>query len=139
MNTPFTLGAVACALLLLASCASPIQHRIERNPDLYGRLNAHQKEMVQHGAIEEGMGKEAVFLAWGKPDRVSNGGKMGKSYARWSYAGFDPVFYGPYAPGYGPWIYDPYYNLGPAISYLPYEERWAEFLNNHVSAWSITK
>lgn len=131
-------------VFLVASCTSPVQRRIEKNPSLYNGLSDHQKSLVQRGAIEEGMSKEAVYLAWGRPDRGSRGSKMGKAYERWSYAAYDPVFWGPYgAPGYGwgsgPWLYDPYYAPGPSMSYIPYEERWAEFLNNRVAAWSITR
>lgn len=142
MKFPFAWPG--CALvLLLASCASPIQHRIEKNPQLFNSLSEHQKALVQQGAIEEGMSKEAVFLAWGRPDRASQGGKMGKAYERWSYAAYDPVFWGPYGPGYGwgggPWMYDPYFYPSANVSYVPYEQRWAEFLNNRVAAWSVVK
>ena len=130
-------------VFLMASCASPIQHRIEKNPQLFNSLSEHQKALVQQGAVEEGMSKEAVFLAWGRPDRASQGGKLGKAYERWSYAAYDPVFWGPYGPGYGwgggPWMYDPYFYPSANVSYVPYEQRWAEFLNNRVAAWSVVK
>ncbi len=136
----FSLPFLLAACLMLASCVSPTQRRIEKNPDLYNALNEHQKELVQHGAIEEGMSKEAVFLAWGKPDRGSRGSKLGKAYERWSYAGYEPAYMSPYGPAYGwasgPWVYDPYFYPGPPVTMVPYEARWVEFLNNRVSGWS---
>lgn len=143
---PLLLAATA---MLLASCTSPIVRRIERNPDIYNALSAHHKALVQQGRIEEGMTKKAVFIAWGRPDRAAQGSKSGKSYEKWSYAGYDPVYttglsyrggyrgYGPYGGGYH--IYEPYFFYEPMMTYVPYEARRVEFLNGVVTAWSASR
>ena len=141
------ITSISSALaLLLVSCTSPIQRRIEKNPQIYSGLNEHQKALVQQGTIEEGMSKEAVFLSWGRPDRVASGTKQGKAYERWSYTGYDSVptmsvgfgmGYGGYRGRHGYVYADPIYYGGPAFDYVPYEAARVEFLNKKVSAWSI--
>lgn len=53
---------------LLVSCASPRERRITGNPQLYQSLSTGDQVLVQQGRIREGMSKEAVFLALGRPD-----------------------------------------------------------------------
>jgi len=142
----FLLPAVAG--LLLASCTSPIAKRIEHNPEIYNSLNARQKQLVQTGQIEEGMSKQAVFIAWGKPNRKTAGSRSGKKTERWSYAGYDTVHGSSLGIGYGvgywdggwgyPYYYEPALYYQPTVTYLPYERKWAEFTNSRVSAWSVT-
>ena len=145
------------AALLLASCASPIERRIETNPKLYQALPPAQQQKVQQGEIAEGMSKQAVFLAWGRPDRAAKGSKNGKTYERWSYTGYSPttVGYGGVGYGYGGWgygggfgwggyyrpygYYDPIYFYEPAIDLVPYEARRVEFQNNRVTEYSRTR
>src|SRR5262245_40933726 len=124
----------AATLLCLVSCTSPIVKRIERNPEIYSSLSTHHKEMVQHGAIEEGMTKKAVFLAWGKPDRAAQGSKNGRTYEKWSYAGYDPVYTtgfgvnGGYWGGYNRYsYYDRGFLYEPMMTYVPYEASRVEF------------
>jgi hypothetical protein len=141
------------AALLLVSCAAPIQRRIEKNPKIYSSLTDHQKSLVQHGEIEEGMTKEAVFLSWGSPDRVSSGSRQGKAYERWSYAGYNAVhrtqigfgvgYAGVGYSGYrGRHSYahaDPFLYTAPSIDYVPFEAAKAEFINGKVTAWSVAQ
>jgi len=150
MKTPSILAAIS--VLLLASCASPIERRIERNPTIFNALSEKQKIMVQQGQVEEGMTKEAVFLSWGRPDRTTVGSKAGRSTERWSYTGYDPVqsvgfgfgFGFGYPMGYGRGryglgCYDYYPNFYPqtAVNYIPYEAAYTEFVSGKVSAWSV--
>jgi hypothetical protein len=142
------------AALLLASCAAPLQRRIEKNPQIYNGLSDHQKSLVQQGKVEEGMTKEAVFLSWGKADRVSSGQKQGKAYDRWIYTGYTannalPRYGMGYGFGYGghgyfrgrgSYVYaDPFFYSAPVIDYVPYEAARVEFTNGKVSAWSVAK
>jgi len=150
---PFLSSIVA---LLVASCAAPLQRRIEKNPQIYSDLSDHQKALVQQGKVEEGMTKEAVFLSWGKADRVSTGQKLGKAYERWIYTGYTasnalPSYRVGYGFGYGGYGYghfrgrssyvyaDPFIYSAPVIDYIPYEAARAEFTNGKVSAWSVAK
>lgn len=134
------------ALGLLASCTAPVQKRIERNPQIYSALSERHKAMVAQRKIEEGMSKGAVFIAWGRADRVGRGSKNGKQYERWSYTGTDtvPAYGGGFGYGYAPgfwghrYIYDPLFYYDPFIE-VPYEAGRVEFLNGKVSSWSVTK
>ncbi len=136
----------AMAVVMLASCASPIQRRIERNPEIYSKLSERHKALVSRGQIEEGMSKQAVFIAWGRPDRVYKGSRSGRSLEHWGYVAYDAVPVGypgigmGYGIGYGGWYgrglyYDPFYYYQPMISYVPYEGAKVEFTNAKVSAW----
>lgn len=137
------------AALLCASCTAPVVKRIERNPDIYNALSARHKDLVQQGRIEEGMTKKAVFLAWGKPDQVSQGSKSGKTYEKWGYAGYQPSYttamgFGyssrPYHGGYGScYGYDRAFFYEPMVTYLPYEAARVEFSSGIVTAWSASR
>ncbi len=145
MKLPSTLLAGAAALLM-ASCASPIAKRIERNPEIYNALSTRHKEMVVQGRIEEGMSKKAVFLAWGRPDRAARGTRNGKEYERWSYTGYDTAYSSVgFGPGYwghgwgGCYPYDGYFAYEPLVTYVPYEAARVEFLNGTVFAWQASR
>lgn len=141
------------AAFLLVSCAAPIQRRIEKNPQLYSALSSRHQMLVQDGKIEEGMSKEAVFLSWGKPDRVATGSKQGKPYERWSYAGYDAVHstqigfgvgygglgYGHYRGRYGYAYADPFFYSAPSVDYIPFEAAKVEFLKGKVISWSVAR
>ncbi|MEY4484926.1 MAG: hypothetical protein RL693_2378, partial [Verrucomicrobiota bacterium] len=132
----FSLSAIA---LLLVSCTSPIVKRIEHNPQIYAALSDQHKSMVSRGEISEGMTKQAVFIAWGRPDRGSKGSQNGKAYERWSYSGYEAVQGTSMGVGMGYWgygYYEPGFYYAPTVTYLPYEARRVEFLNNKVTAWS---
>jgi hypothetical protein len=135
---------LAAASLLLASCASPVAKRIERNPDIYNKLSERHRGLVSRGEIEEGMSKQAVFIAWGRPDRAFRGSRNGRAMEQWSYLAYDSVpgaWMGP-GWGYGGWYgrgygyhYDPFFMYQPMVSYVPYERAKVEFTNSKVSAW----
>ncbi len=131
------------SILLLTSCGSTVARRIEKHPEFYNKLSESQKALVQRGQIEEGMGKDAVWLSWGEPFRVSNGAKVGKSYELWSYAGYEPVYNTSigfaYSHGWGGRCDPALYYAEPSINYVPYEARRVEFLNDRVSAWTTTR
>ena len=142
------VSALLCATiaLLIASCTSPIVKRIERNPEIYNALSEHHKELVQRGAVVEGMTKKAVFLAWGQPDHAAQGSRNGKQYEKWSYAGYDPVYTSGFGFGGGYWggynrncFYDRGFIYEPMMTYVPYEEARVEFLNGIVFAWSRSR
>ena len=135
------------AALGLSSCTSPIVGRIESNPQLYDQLSPADRALVARGEIREGMTKEAVFLAWGRADRVLRGRERGGIVERWSYTSSHPVYSSTvglgvgwgagrrYGSGFvGPW--DPFwggYNYGPAVVYVPYQSASVEFRNERVT------
>ncbi|MFZ4768164.1 MAG: hypothetical protein ACOYMN_24715 [Roseimicrobium sp.] len=142
-TNPITCFSAVAAMLLLASCASPIARRVEHNPDLYNKLSERHKAMVQQGRVEEGMTKPAVFLAWGAPDRASKGSKFGRDFEQWSYAGYQAVQSLPYGGDWGRrayrtgcYSYDRSMAFEPVFNYVPYEAARVEFLGGVVSAWT---
>lgn len=145
MNPTAALLAVV-ASLLCASCTAPVVKRIERNPEIFNALSARHKDLVQQGRIEEGMTKKAVFLAWGRPDQVSQGSKSGKTYEKWGYAGYQPSYTTAMGFGYssrfyhgGCNVYDRAFFYEPMVTYLPYEAARVEFTGGIVTAWSASR
>jgi hypothetical protein len=135
------------AVVSLSQCASTVERRIEKNPALYSALSAQDQQLVRQRQLREGMTKDAVFLAVGRPDRVAAGRKNGKDYERWTYLdtqtvttqtlGFGMGGWGGWGGGWGgcgPFI-DPFFMGGPMVSYIPYEAAWVDFVNGRVSGW----
>lgn len=143
---PRLLILPALCALLLASCTSTVARRIEKNPGLFNALSDRQKALVQLGRIDEGMGKDAVWLAWGNATRIATGSHEGRTYERWSYTGYEPVLgtgmrysgvnwsNGPFL-GYGSFV-ESYAYPDPLLNYVPYEARRVEFMAGKVSAWA---
>ena len=88
---PTLIPLLALALLasLLASCANQAagERRTQKNPELYEKLTEQEKALVGRGEIAEGMSTDAVFLSWGKPDRVRTGSRNGQAIESWAYFG----------------------------------------------------
>ncbi|MFC5049627.1 hypothetical protein ACFPK9_03205 [Rubritalea spongiae] len=134
----FLLLGIPC--LFLSSCATDaIQRRIDKNPEMYSRLNADDKQRVNSKKIAQGMSKEAVFLAFGGPSRSAKGLKNGKHYERWYYTRLTPDYVGGYYPGYGRYGPRGYYGYGAGFSAFPDYTREleaiVEFRNNKVYGW----
>lgn len=147
------LGAV-----LLSQCVATPQSRIEKNPQLYSQLGSRDREMVASGSIREGMNRDAVYLAWGRPDRVSVGTHKGRAVESWTYLGQKPVntysmgfgygggwggfpYWGAGSLGYGwgggigGWGGYPYWGGGPSVTYIPYTQAVVEFTSGRVTSW----
>lgn len=151
--TGFLLLAAA---VLLSSCAtrSAADKRIEKNPQLYEKLSSRDRELVRLGEVKEGMSQEAVFLAWGRPDRVMSGGRDGNASEKWAYFDSRPVsnfsvgvgtrgihpFYTSFGvhPAFG-YSYGPGWGYGTDIDFVPHISRQVEFTNGHVTAWERTR
>ncbi len=150
--SPTLLALALCAGLLLPGCETlnPAQRRIKKNPELFSRLSEKDKSLVEQGRVQEGMSRDAVFLAWGRPDRVMSGSRSGKNREKWAYFHSAPVqtttigfggyaghpFYSHYgfhpAFGYG---YGPGWGMSTGVDYLPYIGSTVEFSKNRVVAW----
>jgi hypothetical protein len=141
-------GSLAVAALL-SSCTSPIERRIVSNSQLYDKLSAGDQSLVARGEIREGMSKEAVFLALGRPDHVAEGRERGARLTRWTYLDSRPVhtttiglglgtggLYGGSRMGYGlgyGGLWDPYWGgYGGGVSYVPYASDVVEFRSDRV-------
>lgn len=53
------------------------------------------------GRIAEGMSRDAVYLAWGSPERVTRGSEGGAEFERWRYTELRPVYPGHTWTGFG--------------------------------------
>ncbi|SKB02905.1 hypothetical protein SAMN02745166_03710 [Prosthecobacter debontii] len=154
MNTKtlFNLGRALLALVGavgLMSCASPIERRISSNPEIYSKLSDSDKVLINQGRIREGLSKEGVFLAWGRPDNVAAGSQKGVKTEKWTYLGSQPVYtdnwgwgggwggYGRYGRGFGYYgAWDPYWGgYGTSVTYIPYKAASVTFRNNRVTEY----
>jgi outer membrane protein assembly factor BamE (lipoprotein component of BamABCDE complex) len=71
---------------LLSGCSTP-ESRAKDNPAGFKKLSAKQKAIVLEGQIEKGMSKDAVQIAFGKPNRV----RKSDGAERWIYT--KPEYY----------------------------------------------
>jgi hypothetical protein len=114
MKRRFSLGGstfgVAVGALILASCSTP-QMRISDHPEIYQGLSSRDQALVSQGQIRGGMSQNAVWLAWGSPDRKIVGNMAGRSAETWIY-----IYYATY-PYYGPWGPWAYNNPSSAYSF----------------------
>jgi hypothetical protein len=146
---------LSAAAFIFASCApSTPQTRIEQNPVIFEKIPDSQRSMVESGRIKNGMNKDAVFIAWGKPDGVAEGESDKKRFERWTYTSLSPVYstnfhggygeggYGRYSPydspfpyrgGYGRRGYR--YGYGQTIDYVPVPSATVDFQNGRVTKW----
>src|SRR6476620_11717998 len=101
-----TLSLSASALFLFG-CATPDQ-RISDHPEVFQRLSPRDQELVKVGKIREGMGQDAVWLAWGTPDQKATGVARGHNVETWIY---NDYYYAnsSYAYPYGPYGYGGYW------------------------------
>ncbi|HRQ91068.1 MAG TPA: hypothetical protein PLA50_19920 [Bacteroidia bacterium] len=151
MRTLPSLLALSLSAFLLASCATnPVEKRITKYPEMYGKLSQRHRELVQSGQIAEGMTTDAVFLAWGRPGRVMSGSRDGRGQERWAYFHNAPVqtvsfgvsnygyhpFYSSFGfhPAYG-YGYGPGWGYGTNVDFVPYLDRTVEFSNGKVVSW----
>ena len=142
------LFLAAVAVMGLASCASQIERRVSHNPQIFNKLSTNDQQAVRSGRIREGMGKEAVFLAWGRPDRVAAGKRDGKNRERWSYAQYEQVQRWGYGGGLGMgmgygyggygWL-DPIGYAVPMIDYVPVPGRSVEFAVGTVTGVMVAR
>lgn len=132
-------GLLALGLAVLAAgCVTP-ETRIQNNPGIYAALPPEQQGLVRQGMIMEGMSKDAVYLAWGTPDRYSESHQDGRKRVSWLYVGYrsEEVPGYSWAPYRGRYC-DPYYDLPvyrPTYVQVPYLYRKVTFENGRVVAF----
>jgi hypothetical protein len=96
---------LAASMLILTSCETT-QDRISKNPEIYQRLSTSDQALVTKGQIRGGMSQNAVWLAWGSPDRKIVGNMAGRSTETWIYIYYATNPYYPYYGPWGPWAYN---------------------------------
>jgi hypothetical protein len=149
MKTSIRSIVVGLALVsgALVSCqtATP-QGRSERHPEMVAKLTDRQRVEVTQGKISEGMSRDAVYLAWGRPDDVSRGREEGADYEEWRYLRTQTVnsvsigmgFGSGWGYGHGPYCRGGYAHdimVPMAPDYVTTTAAVVAFRNGRVSRW----
>lgn len=142
--------------LAVSSCAHPREKRIASNPQIYQALSPSDQVLVQQGRIREGLSKEGVFIALGRPDQVAEGKQRGARIEKWTYMGTQPIYtnsigmgwgggwasgywgrgYGRGCGGYYGGAWDPFWGgAGPTVTYVPYKAATVTFKGNKVTEY----
>jgi hypothetical protein len=131
----------------LLSCApQTIESRIQTSPEKFAALPARHRELVRNGQIDRGMNQDAVYFAWGSPNRVFEGAGEGGWTTRWDYIGLQTIyrtgFYGGYGYGggygypYGRYSRGyPYFGVAPQVDYMPCRSASVFFKQGTVASW----
>ena len=83
------LAGAACAALWLGGCGTP-EARIQKHPEIIGRLAPGQLELIKQGRVGVGFNMEMVRLAVGEPDHVRmRTTPDNRSNEIWSYATYE--------------------------------------------------
>lgn len=125
MTHPLVFPAAAIAgfcALSLASCEtrSAAERRVDRHPALFTKLSSSQQTAVLDGDVREGMSRDAVYLAWGRPDVVRAGSRHGKKTEHWAWLDRQSVQVGisyGYGYGYGPHPFYHHFGVHPRYGY----------------------
>ena len=147
----------ALAAVVLSSCAgtNPAS-RVAQYPAMMETLSPEHRTMVLQGRVEEGMTRDAVYLAWGRADNITRGSEGGRQQEIWRYTtlraihhttiGFGLGFgYGGFGRRgrygrngcYGGWYGDPFMETGP--EYVPVTSAVVRFRNGRVTAWESAR
>lgn len=156
--SPALLSLALFCALALPGCETlnPAQRRIKQRPELFAGLSEKEKALVDQGKIEEGMSRDAVYLAWGRPGYIMTGNRNKRGNEKWAYFHTAPVQtasmgFGSYAshPFYSSYGIHPAYGYGyryrsgrgvsTGVDYLPYIGSTVEFINGRVVAWESVK
>ena len=111
--TALTFSAAVSALIT-TSCETT-ENRISKNPQIYQGLSGNDQAMVSRGQIRSGMSQNAVWLAWGSPERKITGNMRGHETQTWIYITYETAPY-PYWGPYGPWGWG--YGFGPGLAFV---------------------
>lgn len=95
--------AIAASAFSLTSC-STTQSRITENPAMFNSLSPSDQALVQQGQIRAGMSQNAVWLAWGSPERKWSGAMRGKATETWIYTTYETAWGAGYGYGYRPYF-----------------------------------
>jgi hypothetical protein len=109
--------AAATGALILTSC-STVESRISEHPEIYNNLSPRDQALVNEGRIRSGMSSDAVWLAWGNPQRRFAGEMRGRNTETWVYVRYETAYgygYG-YGYPYGPFGFG-YAGIGVAHAY----------------------
>jgi hypothetical protein len=134
------------AVALLSSCASGPERRISKNAETFSKLSTADQASVRAGKIREGMSKEAVFMAWGRPSSVADGKRSGVALERWSYTEMQPVMMTGFGGGFGGWggwggcgRWGGAPFMMNSVNYIPTAGPTVEFTNGRVTGYTVPR
>jgi len=157
MDRTLFLGMVALLFGFLAGC-STVDSRIKENPQTFASLSSPDQVLVRRGGIREGLSRSAVYLAWGRPDRLRYGSRAGAPFEAWIYTttrsefvpGYYSSFYGfgYYGSGwsrpfyghrgfYGYYPFNPYFGNDVVDYEVPYKT--AFFEKDRCTGWEYSR
>ena len=142
---------IAGSSLFIYSCATNPVQRIDKYPDKYSNLPPDEQSLVEDGRITEGMSKDAVYLALGKPDDVGFASKGGEEFEIWSYITQSPIvrnrigFHG----GFGGFGHGRFgrsgrfgrfggFGFGPSVTYVPRRTAIVKFSEGLVAEYQVS-
>ena len=134
--------AAALAALFFGTGCSTVSTRIKERPQAFAKLPPADQSLVQSGKVRNGLGADAVYLAWGKADDIKPGSTQGKPSETWTYIGYrqETVQYFDVIPrpvGRHGFVADTIST--PIYVSHPYVRRQVAFENGKVVAWSEGK
>ena len=152
------LALMVAGALLLVACQSTstgdpnrlpnqlaVNARIKQNGEKYSKLSSSQKAAVRKGTVSKGMKKDAVRLAWGKPDKTQQTSSSNEKKEQWIFYRREEVDIDYQSP-YGMIsrfhrssnkYYDGYTNS--TLSTVQRVDRTVSFVNGRVVSWTRTR
>jgi hypothetical protein len=70
---------------LVSGCQSPRTARIAENPAVYRTLDPYSRNLVRQGLVNFGFSADAVYLAMGRPDRITTAHTDEGTMETWIY------------------------------------------------------
>ena len=101
---------LCCGAILCGCASSTIEKRRAERITAYETLSPEYQQLVNAGEIKTGMPKDAVYIAWGKPDDITYSEDSHGKLETWLY-------YGRYMKEYRYWNYRAI-NRGDGEEYL---------------------
>ncbi len=115
-----------CAIGLLAGCATPtVESRKKERYAAYAALSPDMREAVDRGTVKVGMPMDAVYIAWGNPDQVTQSGNASGETTTWMY-------YGGYMAQSSYWGWQRLHYVYTPVNYVRAE---VVFANGSVREW----
>ncbi len=110
MNLKSVTVLLCCGVILCGCASSTIEKRRAERITAYETLSPEYQQLVDAGEIKTGMPKDAVYIAWGKPDDITYSEDSHGKLETWLY-------YGRYMKEYRYWNYHAI-NRGDGEEYL---------------------
>ena len=83
-----SLLLLVCFALVAGCSTSTVESRKKERQAAYSALTVEEKELVDKGQIQTGMGQDVVYIAWGPPSQIlQNQAGNGGVQTVWLYEG----------------------------------------------------